>query len=388
MKTICNQESKMKYKNADQFKTQFPILILPILIFFILAIGLACNSPDTTDVTNTQVALNVQSTQLALKETQLAQEAASQGQIQQDEVAAQNESGPDLQATQNAQAATQMALDLQSTANALQMTQAVEAAMTQEVSEKPVDQPESEPVSNMPDFDTWMKSANILLYEDMSGDFSVYRFIQGALDSMGLSYTDVKDALGHYKNQLLSAGPGGQGWDLIISGKELRTSVQGEFYVYINDALNLGSSVIIEEWDMDSIASGKLSTILSRCGVEFQRDWIDEPLNEHLLYPIKGTHPIHHFPNEGISLTNPTGYWIWTDLGDLMKLSPGSDAQLLWGVRVNIKDSYATAVSCMEGQLIIQSYSSHSYGQDRIERMWQNYIYNTLQARYDYLSTK
>jgi hypothetical protein len=219
----------------------------------------------------------------------------------------------------------------------------------------------------------------------MAGDFSVYRFIKGALDSMGLSYVDVKDALGHYKEQLLSGGPGGEGWDLIISGKELRTSVQGEFYVYLNDALNQGSSVIIEEWDMDSIGGGKLNMILSRCGVELQKDWLDVPMNEQLLFPINGTHSIHHNPNEGISLTNPSGYWNWTDLGDLMRLTPGSSAQLLWGARTNIYDSYGTAAVCLEGQLIIQSYSSHSYGQDRIERMWQNYVYHALKTRYEYL---
>ena len=378
----------MNSKNTSPSNLPSPILIILAATLFILVVGLACNSPASVDVNTTQVALNVQSTQLALKETQLAQEALQQQQEQPkvQEPTPTHDPGPDLQATQIAQNATQMALDLQSTANALQSTQ-----LAQSQAQAVPDTPEpivTDPPSNMPDFDTWKQSASILLYEDMAGDFSVYRFIKGSLDSMSLRYTDVKDALGNYKTQLLSAGPGGQGWDLIISGKELRNSVQGEFYVYLNDALNLGSSVIIEEWDMDSIASGKISTILSRCGVEFQRDWIDVPLTEHLLYPINGTNPAHHYPNEGVSLTNPTGYWIWTDLGDLMKLSPGSNAQLLWGARVNVNDSYATAVSCLNGQLIIQTYSSHSYGQDRIERMWQNYIYNTLQARYNYLSNK
>ena len=192
---------------------------------------------------------------------------------------------------------------------------------------------------------------------------------------------DVGDALGNYKDQLLSNGPGGQGWDLIISGKELRTAVSGEFYTYLNDALSGGSSVIIEEWDLDSIWAGKFSSIMLRCGVEFQSDWRNKPLDEQLLWAVEGGSPIFHYPNEGISLRNPTGYWTG-DLGDLLRLSPGSQAIPLWSARTNTRDTYLTAVACLDNRLIIQTYSSHDYGKDRIVRMWQNYIYNALQARY------
>jgi hypothetical protein len=369
------------YPKSEHFRTRtLPFGIVLAGVLLVALIGLACAMPTAgSDTSGTQVALNVQSTQLARKQTEVA--AGDQGQGAQPQQP-ETESGPDLQATLDAMAATQMALDLQATTNAIQLTQAAQSQTdTQNTTQQQPEQP-AQPASNLPDFDTWMRSASILLFEDMAADFSVYRFIELALEGMSLQTTDVRDALGIYKTQLLSGGPGGQGWDLIISGKELRTAVQGEFYVYLNDSLNLGSSVIIEEWDMDAIGAGKLSTILSRCGVEFQEDWFDEDINEQLLYAINGTHPIHHFPNEGISLTNPNNFWDWTDQGDLMRLVPGSNAQLLWGARTNQKTSSGTAVVCLDGQLIIQSYSTHSYGQDRIVRMWQNYIYNALQARY------
>ncbi len=371
--------------------------VLTFAVGFILLIGLACNTPTSESANKTQIALNVQATQLAQSKTQTAEAGMAQ--------AGNTDSGsgePDHQATQNAQAtqvaqtATQIAIDVQSTVNAQQLTQAAAATntptntatptQTTEAAAQPADNqsaPQPQATFNEADFETWMKSASILLFEDMTGDFSVTRYIQQALEAMGIKqYVDVRDALGNYKNQLLSGGPGGKGWDLIISGKELRTAVQGEFYVYLNDALNAGSSVIIEEWDIDAIASGKISTILSRCGVGFHRDWQEINLDRHLLYPVDGTHAIHHFPNEGISLTNPTGYWLGGDLGDWLRINPGSGAIALWGARVNVRDSYLTAVACLDGQLIIQTYSSHSYGQDRIVRMWQNYIYNTLKARY------
>ncbi len=353
-----------------------PYIIISLAILFIVSVGLACNSPQPETNKQTEIALNVQATQLAYAETQTAN--ASAGNLD------EQETEPNYQATENAQNTTQIALDVQSTVNAQQITKGEQATNT------PLPPTATQPaLTDMDqDFDTWMRSASILLYEDMAGDFSVYRFIQLALDGMGLQYTDVRDALGHYKTQLQSRGPGGQGWDLIISGKESRDAVQGEFYVYLNDALNAGSSVIIEEWDMDGIATGKISMVLSRCGIDFHRNWIGEPLSKQLLYPINGSHPVHHFPNEGISLTNPSGFWLGTDLGDLIRLRPGSDANLLWGAGVNVSDSYATAASCVDGRLILQTYSTHSYGQERIVLMWQNYIYNTLKARYDYLASR
>jgi hypothetical protein len=184
---------------------------------------------------------------------------------------------------------------------------------------------------------------------------------------------------------MLSGGPGGEGWDLIISAKEARGHVRGEMYVYMNDALNDGSSLIIEEYELDAIVNGKISTIISRCGVEFHDQWAWDPLNEQLLWPVEGSHPIHHQPNEGITLTNPSGFWPDNEIGDFLRLSPGSDAVPLWAARVNVDDSFLTAVSCLDNQLILQTYSTHNYGKDRVVRMWENYIYNALLARYESL---
>ena len=290
--------------------------------------------------------------------------------------------------------ATKASLELEATAMVLQLTQvAIEnnqsapaAAAATPVPQQATAAP-SPASPAMPNFDKWIKSANILLFEDMAGSVRVRRYISQALDGMGLTYTDVGDALGNYKNEINSGGPGGNGWDLIISGKELRTGVQGEFYVYLNAAINDGSSVIIEEWDMDSIGAGKISRVMSQCGVVFHRDWIQKPIEDHLLVPHSSDHRIHHKPNDGIALTNPSGFWLGTDLGDLMQLSPGSDAVPIWGLFKSTPNNYLTAVSCVDDRVIIQTYSTHSYGESRVIQMWENYIYNTLRARYDYLAT-
>lgn len=302
--------------------------------------------------------------------------------------------------------ATKAVLELEATSMALQLTQStmdnqakppptvaptLVPALAQPTAPAQVAPTTAPPPTEAPamseDFDTWMKSASILLFEDMAGSIDRRRYVNQALNGMGLKYVDVNDALGNYKNQILSGGPGGKGWDLIISAKELRDGVQGEFYIYLYDALNQGSGVIIEEWQMDDIGGGKLSRITGKCGVALDKNWIEYDIEDHLIFPIDGTHPIHHTPNSGIALTNPTGYWIWTDLGDRMKLTPGSEATPLWGLYPNTKNSALTAVVCIEDRLIIQTYSTHSYGEDRVIRMWENYIYNTLKARYNYLAS-
>ena len=299
--------------------------------------------------------------------------------------------------------ATKAILELEATSMALKLTQ---SAMDNQSAPPPTVAPTlAPPTAAVPvaptlastlvevpamseDFETWMKSASILLFEDMAGSTDRRRYVSQALSGMDLKYVDVGDALGDYKNQILSGGPGGRGWDLIISAKELRDGVQGEFYVYLYDALNQGSGVIIEEWNMDDIGGGKLSRITSKCGVKLDKDWFESDIEDHVIFPIDGTHPVHHTPNSGVSLTNPTGYWIWTDLGDRMKLTPGSEATPLWGLYPNTQNSSLTAVACIDDRLIIQTYSTHSYGENRVIQIWENYIYNTLKARYDYLASQ
>jgi type II secretory pathway pseudopilin PulG len=296
--------------------------------------------------------------------------------------------------------ATKAALELEATAMVLQLTQ---SAMSNQPAAAPTlppvaptvapqqPQPTVAPVntvSTMPDFDTWMKSASILVFEDISADFNVYRYVPIALSGMGLNYVDEADYLGRFKNQLLSNGPGGQGWDLIIAAKEIRSDLQGEFYEYLNDALGRGSSVILEEWDMDRLGNGKLSLLTGRCGVDFSRNWTDTDINDTVIYAVNGSHRAHHMPNEGLSLSKVTGYWLGWDLGDRMRLAPGSTATPLWGLYGTSTSNDIVAASCVDDRFIIQTYATHSYAQSRVVPVWQNYIYSTLRARYDYLAAQ
>lgn len=355
--------SQLKVYLKRNFIT-LPLILLTTLLF-LLSVG--CNLPagSSQSFDATKAALNVQATIQA----QQAQR--------------------DALATSESSAATQIAQEVQATLVSQQGTQIAE----QQAEDEPLptdipptptftptpdptqpDAPTDIPPTPTPDIDAMVKSAKILLFEDMAGEYEV-RYVKNALDIMGLSYTDVGDASGDFKTQLLS----GTDWDLIIVSNEARSNIQGEFFVYLNDHLSNGTAEIIEVWALDEIASGKISNILTRCGVKFQKDWTD-PENPSLWY-LAPEHPVFHEPNEGMSLTRYVDYWDWDD-GDLIELTPGSEATLLVGSIATEKTRYGTVATCLDGRLIIQTHCTHNYRQDDMVRLWQNYIYNTLKNRF------
>jgi hypothetical protein len=312
----------------------------------------------------------------------------------------------DAQSTQLAQQladisrATQVAFEVQSTVMAQQAAQITELAKAEEVeseventvvltsqptepppptalplpTETPL--PTPEPPTPTPDIDTWMKSSNILLFEDIAGAFLV-RYIKDALDGMGLPYVDVKDAVGDFKGQLLS----GTDWDLIITGVEARSGVQGEFFSYINDQINRGSSVILEVWNLDDVGGSKASTLLTNCGVKFQKDWWNPPDGSRSIWWLVPEHPIFHEPNDGVLLSHYNLQW-FGDAGDFIMKLPGSDATILAGNLAWEKDNHGTIAICKDGRFIIQTHSTHDYHKEDMMRLWQNYIYNALKAHF------
>jgi len=233
------------------------------------------------------------------------------------------------------------------------------------------------------DFESFLKSASILLYEDMGAYPETFRFVKKTLDSMGLNYMDVGSAQGWLKSQLLSGGPNGQGWDLIIIAAEAKAGVTGEFYEYVNTALNQGSSVIMESWYLDQTAEGTAGTLLARCGIEFQADWTRVPPNMQVMYPLDYSHPILQTPNSGLTFTDVTSFWGWNyDIGDFVKKTFNSDATLIIGTIATDKSTHGTVTVCENGQLIWQTFSSHQLTYDVMRPLWENYIYNALMARY------
>jgi len=258
-------------------------------------------------------------------------------------------------------------------------------APIEEATQNPI-QPET-PIPG--DLDAMMKSAKILLYEDMIAYRDTNRYVKDTLDYMDLPYLDLGNATGDLKTQLTNQSPDGKGWDLVIVAAEAKPEVQGEFFTYLNDVLDRGTSVILEVWYLDQVALGTASSLLARCGVAFELDWEKIPPHGTIMFPLDPSHPILNQPNAGLSFTKSTGYW-WDfigpnvyDVGDLMKVVPGSNANLLLGISAQDPGIHGTLTVCVNDQLILQTFSSHILDFLIMRQLWENYIYNALRVRFE-----
>jgi len=352
----------------------FTLFIFSFLVIFLFAgcdaaAGGSGNSAKQTELRETELEINVVQT-LRAQGTESGQitTGAPQKTSTKQPPAQQHTNTPNLAATQSAEASifsaeeTKVALE--------ELAQTSEGLSPEELQAK-------------------MKNANILLYEDMVGNLDTNRYVKDTLEKMELPYKDDGNAEGWFKSDLTGGASNGDPWDLVILANEAKASISGEFFEYLNDAIDAGSSVILELWYLDKSYSGTAGRILSRCGIAFQANWYDIPPSRMIMFPLDSSHPILQEPNAGLGFTDSTSYW-WDetgvndyDIGDLVKLTLGGDAQLLLGTKATEKNSHGTLTVCMDGQLIIQTFSSHQLTFKTMQPLWENYIYNALKVRFE-----
>jgi hypothetical protein len=201
---------------------------------------------------------------------------------------------------------------------------------------------------------------------------------------MGLSHvTNVGDALGNFQKEIFSTTK----WDLIIVSAETRSNFSGEMFDGVFDRLNDGAAVILELWHLDKIAGGRISPLMGLCGVSHQSNW-ERPIHydplDYSMYWLDPSSPIISNPNEVKPLYSSTNYWM-EDAGDQIKLVSGREATLLAGLYPNDNSSNGTLASCMDGRMILQTFSTHDYKYEQMIPLWENYIVNTLTAHFNYV---
>ena len=60
----------------------------------------------------------------------------------------------------------------------------------------------------------------------------------------------------------------------------------------------------------------------------------------------------------------------------------GGDAVLLAGLSSRPSPGEGVLATCMQGRVIIQTFSDHDYRQEEIIPLWQNYIHYTLKNHF------
>ena len=278
---------------------------------------------------------------------------------------------------------TKAVLELEATAMSMQLTQSALNAQVQQPTQAPPPAPVLQPTipppptviqpTPAPDIDALIKSAKILVYEN-TDERNIGLWIQDALESMGLSYTQTGSYSGHFMEYLNS----GTKWDLVIVGAEDKDIISGEFWDVINTRLTRDKVALIAEiWYLDTEANGPISKILSGCGIRYQKDY---QLADS-IYWWKSDHPVFNEPNVVLPLLHYNRFWA-NQTGDQIRLGGSGDAVLLAGLAAKPSNQEAVLATCYEGRVIIQTFSDHDYDQADIIPLWQNYIYNTLKNHF------
>jgi hypothetical protein len=265
---------------------------------------------------------------------------------------------------------TKVALEIQATMLAGQLTAQAAEVPVETATQAPAQATATQPEPTVEDMASRIKNAKILVYEDAGNNGLLVPWVKSTLDRMGLKYTHDGDALGNFMSHLNSGTP----WDLIIVAGESRKGVQGEFWDVITPKATANkTALIVEMWYLSQTANGRIKALTDKCGIEFQstRQFVDS------IYTLDAASPIFSTPNSGFSLTNYVGYW--TDKGgDYVRLTGSGDAVLLAGGSANETSRKGMLTSCLEGRVIIQTFSSHDYGREPMQMLWENYITNTL----------
>lgn len=272
---------------------------------------------------------------------------------------------------------TKAALEIQGTSMALQLTQAAinnaqpaAPALPAATLEVQAAAPAPEPTA---DLEARIRSAKILVYEN-TDERGIGMWIQDALESMGLEYTQTGSYSGHFMEYLNS----GVKYDLIIVGAEDKDKISGEFWDQISARLTRDKAALIAEvWYLDKEASGPISKILGPCGVRYRVNW---PTAES-IYWWEPQHPVFNEPNVVLPLLHYNTYWL-DQAGDKLMLGGGGDAVMLAGLSSMPSSGEGVLATCFQGRVIIQTFSDHDYRQDEIIPLWQNYVHYTLKNHF------
>jgi hypothetical protein len=333
------------------------------LIAAVLLVTLACSLSGTATsdpgLFNTQVALAM--TQTALSNPAVGPNAGNPLLPTQE---------PDLLSTQVALAMTQTAM--------VSGPAATEQPPTR--TNQPPAATNEPPTPTAQDLQARIDSANILIYEDITGDSTFLPYVKEALRSVGGYHKYVADAMGTFMSEMNS----GTRWDLIIVASELRTNISGDYWTVLKQKVDDGSALVAEIWYLDDINGGKIAPFLNECGLELQKDWQAKATYNPLyygMYWVDETSPVFNTPNLvkafGASLSTEAA-WEYGDLGDLLEVADSSKAHILASQKPGETSAYGLISECMNGQVLFQTFSSHNYLSNGMIALWENYINYTL----------
>ncbi|MCE1252138.1 MAG: hypothetical protein LWX83_01175 [Anaerolineae bacterium] len=227
-----------------------------------------------------------------------------------------------------------------------------------------------------------IRSANILIYEDMGENNLVPRIDRG-LDLLNLSGGRVVNT--HNNLPLFTKELENTNWDLIIIDAEGRDTILlsslGAYDEVVKHVEN-GGALIVEYWNMDEDSSDLASFIEDKCQIRVEKNWVREEgynYSNYMLYDLNqgSASTLFYTPFKINPPIRPNIFWTG-DIGDLMVKLPGSSAQFATGLVSKDPSRYGLLTTCNQGRIILQTFSTHDYRLFETTELWANYIHFTL----------
>ena len=234
-----------------------------------------------------------------------------------------------------------------------------------------------------------IKTANVLIYDDPDADLRLVPRVNKAVQEFGFNGGYVVDASnrpGTFDSMLRS-----QEWDLVILAVESRETVDIGDAVPLTPILehiNRGGALIVETWNLDEDESALGGLLLSVCEAHVEKDWHreeDEERDEFVVYEFPGAGDFFKTPKTVTMPMNPTFFWEG-DAGDFIRLDQSSSgkSRILAGELSPDRNNYGLMTSCLDGRMVLQTFSTHDYPLYETVRIWQDTMYYTL---YNYFAS-
>ena len=345
-------------------KTRLPI---PLIVFILFALTLACAVtppaaalPEGPDLAATNLALQVTVNALAIQSTsqadaKMAVEATLQTpQDTQTPLVITATLEPTLPPTETPLPSETPTPDITATFNPVELTRQIEARI---------------------------KAANVLIYDEPDGQGRLVPRISKAVAAMGFSGGNVVNTsnyLGNFDRLLRT-----QTWDLVVLSVESRDRIEiGSLGVLdaISNHIARGGALIVETWNLDEDQSALAGLLLNACNAHVEKDWHraqNYTYADFLIPAFKADSPVFSKPYAIAMPLRPTIFWPG-DAGDLLRIDPSGSSKILAGVLSSDPNNYGVLTSCLDGRMILQTFSTHDYSLYETVHLWQNMMQYTL----------
>jgi hypothetical protein len=230
-------------------------------------------------------------------------------------------------------------------------------------------------------------NARVLILEDIVGHPVLVPRLDAVIERMGMNTDNVynyHDASGLFVEALEA----GEEWDLIIVATEKRTDARLAIWETLHEYAQNGTAIIVEAWYLDEISGGSIKPLLDDCGVKVHNNWFRDESHEAYNFVVvdvaDNNHRLFNRPRKVNMPLIPTFYWEG-DVGDQMLVLPLGHAAIIGGLNTRHSIYYGLITECLEERMVLQTFSTHDYRKTDTMNLWENYIFNTLLAHFQYL---